>query len=64
RVLPGEPTRVTAESSSRAQRLLIEMLKRELGIDLQLPWEVGPKVVAFTARWLFADYGFHGSRLS
>jgi hypothetical protein len=60
RAFHGEPAGVTPDIASDASKLLVAMLKTELGLSFGLPWEVGPKVLSLTTHWKYADYGFHG----
>jgi hypothetical protein len=61
RAFHGEPAGVTPDIASKTMDLLVAMLKTELGLSFELPWEVGPKVLSLTTHWKYAGYGFHGT---
>jgi hypothetical protein len=62
RAFHGEPAGVTPDIASNTMNLLVAMLKKELGLGFELPWEVGPKVLSLTTHWKYAECGFHGTR--
>jgi hypothetical protein len=59
-VFHGQPMRALPEHAWDARELLIAILKRELDIELALPWEAGPVSFGAVFHWQFADRGYHG----
>jgi hypothetical protein len=57
-VLHGDTTGVTPEIAADTGELVVAILKKELDLNLNLPWERGPKLISVTTPWIYQGYGF------
>jgi hypothetical protein len=55
----GQPADATPQVAADAAGLLVAILKLELGLEFELPWDAGPTLISSTLYWDFAGYGFH-----
>ena len=62
RAFHGQPADAAPQVAADAAGLLIAILKLELGLEIELPWDVGPNLISSTLYWDFAEYGFHRHR--
>jgi hypothetical protein len=60
RAFHGEPASATPDHAATASRLLIAMLRKELDLNVQLPWDAWPLISHMELHWALACCGFHG----